>query len=249
MLIAKTEKASKAIKIIDDRPVKTSHKTFGYQYYFANSDGKLEYVRKRDIDKVQSIFQLDYYHALRKELETVRRRIGRFLKIYDIDAIKNAYENLSGPRKALVTPLVLPDEDFVKYWRENHPGGLNSFPEEGQYRTNRGELVRSKSEKILADTFDNMGIPYSYEPELRMRDGTILYPDFALLNVRTRKTFYWEHFGLISDGEYARNSLIKLNRYETNGLYAGTVVLFSMESVKYPLNTEQIETKIRDYLL
>ncbi|MBO4457678.1 MAG: hypothetical protein J5802_08160 [Butyrivibrio sp.] len=145
--------------------------------------------------------------------------------------------------------MVTSDEEYIKTWRESHPGGLNPFPEEGKYLTIRGEKVRSKSEKILADYFEKLGIPYSYEPQVKLKDGRTFYPDFVLLNVRTRRTIYWEHFGLISDFEYAKNAFIKLGLFEKAGLEIGKDILFSMEDARQPLNLKQIENKIRANIL
>ena len=80
-------------------------------------------------------------------------------------------------------------------------------------KTKRGEYVRSKSEKILADLFYENGIPYQYEPAFRLINGKLVYPDFVLLNVRERKTFYWEHYGLASDETYSTKNIDKLCLY------------------------------------
>ncbi len=230
-------------------PVRISKRKNGYQYYLQKDDGKLEYIKEKDLDRVKKIVQRDYYNTLLDKLLTVRYRIDRFIKIYDIDSIQMAYDGLSEARKALVKPLILSDEDFIIKWRDENIGGLNPFPEEGEYVTLKGERVRSKSEKILADLFEKHEIPYIYEPQIKIDSEKKLYPDFALLNVRTRKTVYWEHFGLISDGEYAKNALSKLNLYEQVGVEVGNNLIITMESGKSPLNIKLIMEKIRRHLL
>ena len=60
---------------------------------------------------------------------------------------------------------------------------------------------------------------------------------------------YWEHFGLISDGEYATKSFAKLYAYEEIGLDIGKDVLFTVESPDIPLNLSAVEEKIQKYLL
>ena len=69
------------------------------------------------------------------------------------------------------------------------------------------------------------------------------------MNVSKRKTIYWEHFGLISDGEYAEKALRKMDMYEKNGICIGEDLLFSMEAEDSPLDIKQIEAKIKRYLL
>ena len=46
------------------------------------------------------------------------------------------------------------------------------------HRTTRGEMMRSKSEVIIADHLANNGIEYGYEQPLTIRDVT-KYPDFT----------------------------------------------------------------------
>ena len=52
--------------------------------------------------------------------------------------------------------------------------------------TEKGERVRSKSEKIMADYFYRNGIFYKYERPLYLPGVGIVYPDFtfAIISVR-----------------------------------------------------------------
>ena len=102
---------------------------------------------------------------------------------------------------------------------------------------------------MIKSAFPKHNIPYRYEPKLELEDGTCMFPDFIVLNVRCRKTVYWEHFGLVSDGDYARKALQKLELYEENGFVVGEDLLFSTESAASPLNVRQLEAKIQKYLL
>lgn len=53
--------------------------------------------------------------------------------------------------------------------------------------TQKGERVRSKSEKTLADYFYYHGIPYKYECPLLLKGFGIIYPDFTFLTRRSQK--------------------------------------------------------------
>lgn len=55
--------------------------------------------------------------------------------------------------------------------------------------TNRGERVRSKSEKIIADCFFRKGIPYKYECPLYLKGLGIIYPDFTILSKKQDRKF------------------------------------------------------------
>jgi hypothetical protein len=226
----------------------TNHKK-SFQYYDVDKDGKRTYLKKENMAMVAAVAQRDYDRAVMKTLLDTRYLIERFLRKYDVDAIENVYNKLCDARKVLVTPIIKPDEEFIQSWKQTHIGGKNEYPASVTFLTEQGENVRSKSEKILADLFLKYGIPYTYEPQLCLENGKCFYPDFALLNVRTRKTIYWEHFGLISDGEYAKKTLQKLSLYEESGLVVGEDLLFSMESEVMPLNITLLEQKIHQSLL
>ena len=61
----------------------------------------------------------------------------------------------------------------------------NSFKEkELKFVTNNGVRVRSKSEKIIGDKLEELGIPYIYEASLRLPNGRYFSPDFTLLSLR-----------------------------------------------------------------
>ena len=77
------------------------------------------------------------------------------------------------------------------------------FLEEGLiHRTERGELVRSKSELNIADKLYGRGIEYAYEQPLTLPNGRIRYPDFTLTDHAKGVTYYWEHLGMLQDPAY-----------------------------------------------
>ena len=137
---------------------------------------------------------------------------------------------------------------YIERWLEQHPGNQNTFPEEGLYQTNRGEMVRSKSEKIIADALAKYKVPYQYEPMLELGYSTV-YPDFVALNLRTRKTIYWEHLGMTSDIEYAVKNFKKIQAYEKYGYWQGRDLITTMESLEEPIDVKLVEEKIREFLL
>ena len=91
-----------------------------------------------------------------KVLETIDARLEAslmLLKEYEM-SIDSAYITLPPAKQELVTPVNMPDEAYIEKWYAQNPGGQNNFHGQGMYYTNRGEMVRSKSEKIIADIFD-----------------------------------------------------------------------------------------------
>ena len=70
------------------------------------------------------------------------------------------------------------------------------------HRTERGDLVRSKSELVIADKLHARGIDYFYEQALPLGDGRTRYPDFTIADHARGTTFYWEHLGMLSNPGY-----------------------------------------------
>ena len=90
----------------------------------------------------------------------------------------------------------------------------SKFLEEGLiHRTDAGDLVRSKSEVIIADKLYAKNIEYAYERRLEGSDGSWRYPDFTIEDDETGETIYWEHLGLIGDAEYRKRWERKLAWY------------------------------------
>ena len=70
------------------------------------------------------------------------------------------------------------------------------------HRTERGDLVRSKSELVIADKLHARGIDYAYEQPLVLANGRTRYPDFTIEDHPRGVSFYWEHLGMLDDSGY-----------------------------------------------
>jgi ATP-dependent exoDNAse (exonuclease V) alpha subunit len=87
------------------------------------------------------------------------------------------------------------------------------------HRTLGGELVRSKSEVIIANLLRSKGVEYLYERRLvNPSDGSFRYPDFTVEDLATGRTFYWEHLGMLKDAGYRARWKRKLAWYAEQGI-------------------------------
>jgi energy-coupling factor transporter ATP-binding protein EcfA2 len=102
------------------------------------------------------------------------------------------------------------------------------------HRTIRGDLVRSKSEVIIANELLAQGIDrYEYEAPLSLPDGNTRYPDFTIVDDDTGARYYWEHLGLLHNPDYAARWKRKLDAYceacilphDEGGGNAGTLII------------------------
>ncbi|WP_164586733.1 AAA family ATPase [Rhizobium ruizarguesonis] len=94
-----------------------------------------------------------------------------------------------------------------------------SFLEEGLiHRTTRGELVRSKSEVIIADLLHGLGLPYSYEQPFTGLNGSVRYPDFTVDDAETGRRILIEHLGMMDRPDYVRRWKAKEKWYRNAGV-------------------------------
>lgn len=217
-------------------------------FYRAPGEEKSRYVSKGEAFKLKACAQADYDNRTEKDLIRQKKAIELFLKHYDKNGINATYYRLCAGRKELVTPLRKTDEMIIEEWFTKNPGNQNSFPKDICYRTERGDTVRSKSELIIADMLFRNNVPYQYEPKLFFADGRSVCPDFIALNVRKRKTVYWEHLGLLTEEDYAKRNFEKLNYYENNGVIIGDNLIITMETEAQPLDIAMIMKKIQLFL-
>lgn len=85
------------------------------------------------------------------------------------------------------------------------------------YLTENGELVRSKSEWIIADKLKAAGIKYQYEQPLIL-DGIERFPDFTIRDDDAGVVWYWEHNGMLSDPAYSSRWERKQTAYRRAGI-------------------------------
>lgn len=123
-------------------------------------------------------------------------------------------------------------------------------PKYHKHETDYGELVRSKSEQILANALFAHGIPFHYEEEFLYRIGNIghVYPDFTIFFPDGRRKI-WEHLGMLDDIAYCTRFAEKLNLYQMNGFTIGKNLIITMDDANGNLSSGIIQQMIRDYIL
>ncbi len=94
-----------------------------------------------------------------------------------------------------------------------------SFLEDGLiHRTARNELVRSKSEVIIANLLNSLGVTYAYEQALPDKDGSIRYPDFTIEDAESGQRVFIEHLGMMAEPAYRRRWEKKLKWYSAQDI-------------------------------
>ena len=93
---------------------------------------------------------------------------------------------------------------------------MRDWYEEGKiHRTLTEQMVRSKSEVIIANMLADRDIPFKYEVPLYAPDGTFYLPDFTI--TWRGEQWYWEHLGMLHDERYRNHWETKRAWYEKHG--------------------------------
>lgn len=209
-----------------------------YSKHFAN----------RDLDRhIVALGQRDYnklilIHAER-ELQLWKSCLQRW------KSVEGIYGQMTCGRKALVNPVYIPDDEYLKNWESVKYEGLGFADDDNSdFYTDKNERVRSKSELLIANMLNKYGIPYRYEYPLIV-GPMVRYPDFLVLNRRTREEFVWEHLGMLDDGEYLMRNINKLNEYMKAGYVMGDNLLLTVECKNISLSTSAVKALIERKLM
>lgn len=206
------------------------------------------YIKVKDKDLAINLAQKDYDQKVLKSIDKELQAIKKFKSSFPKTTAEQVYEKLHRERQKLVDPINLPDDEFLKQWEEFKYKGKGFDDNMPELYTDKNERVRSKSEVIIADSLYKANIPYRYECPLELINGLVIYPDFTLLNTKTRENVYWEHLGMMDDANYAEKAIQKINTYMQNGIYLGKNLLVTFETRNNPINHRTIDVIISAYL-
>jgi len=129
---------------------------------------------------------------------------------------------------------------FVKNEYTATPSEKNDAYGNLKVLTTRGEMVRSKSERFIADTLYRYGIDYKYEKKLSLKEFN-LHPDFTIVNPLDGRIYYWEHLGM-NNSEYTVDWLNRKAVYNNNGLFEGKRLIVTTEE-----DTNRFDALVEEY--
>lgn len=219
-----------------------------YRYYLKKPGIKEKetYLSAKQMGIAREIAQCDYHQKVAEAARKELRYLQEYLSFSETGNVNEVYENLSEGRRPLVKPVYPTEKECLKKWYEIQDHQLTEYEITGNNYTRRGEHVRSKTEVFIADALDEAGIPYRYEARLTLPGG-VVYPDFMLLDLKSRKVLYWEHLGMMGDSDYAKDAFKKISRYRDAGIFLGTRLIITWETSKNPLGTLDVRQTIQEY--
>ncbi len=221
------------------------------QYYVVTERGdtKGRYLSKKEMPLAASLAQRDYNQKLLKLCREKLAVLNLFLDEYDYDEIGRVYDELKSARRCLVRPKEMSWAEFASVWQEEPYVGKGIPEGTFHYETRRGELVRSKSELIIANTLMELGVPYKYEHPLKLKNGRTIFPDFTVLPIGQRREVYLEHYGMMDDDGYRDSFFLKHSTMIQNGYIPGVNYIMTFESEKHPINTKDLYCYLQSFLV
>ena len=223
-----------------------------YYQYYRRTDPKDTiglYIKKRDHELARQLAQKDYDREILNEAKRELVLVNKFTDHLQKHNLTHLYDDLKPARKVLVDPIYKDDERYVREWRTEQYAPLSFEYNTDEFIKKSGVRVRSKSELIIANMLEQYEIPYRYEYPLRLRGKDPVRPDFLCLNIKQRREYIWEHFGMMDSIAYANRNIDKIAKYELSGYHAGKNMIMTFETSQVPVNSNIIKSLITEYLI
>ena len=237
---------TKKIEELPKGKISISH-TGKYTKWYHIIDKAKSLISKKNRMLASQLATKKYLVYLKSDLEQEKNAIDFYLRHHkmenkaDVLYSKKEYEEL-------ITPFFKPTSKELLHWM-NSPYEKNmTHPEMLVNKSISGNIVRSKSEAIIDTFLFKNRIPFRYECLLEL-NGITMFPDFTIRHPQTGKLYYWEHFGMMDDSRYSKNTCGKLQFYINNGIIPGIQLITTYETKDVPLSVELIEKLIEYYFL
>lgn len=232
----------------------------GKKYYYVlqyyNQDKKkyvCKYIRRSDEKIAEEIVKREYYSSVYKILMKKKKALNSLFVDFD-NQIENCYNRLDEGKKSLIEPIVGTAQSKIVAWYHQEYEINMSYPENLTHETDRGEMVRSKSEELIANYLYSIKdkVDYRYEMPLKILVNgriEIIYPDFTIINLRTGEIFYLEHVSRLDLETYHDSFVWKHRAYVENRYIQEGKVIYSFESNGYPFNLRYVKNLISDKII
>ena len=216
-----------------------------YYYLVKDSERNGHIIAEADLPLIRQLAQYNYYEKVLKSACREQSILTSLKNHYDNNLLEDIYSNLNPERQAMVNPLHATDEKFKNEWLAKPYKRKVLTSETPSFKTAKGDMVRSKSEMIIANALYAKDIPYKYECPLYLKNSNMtIHPDFTILRMSDRREIYLEHYGMLDDPSYAQRAVQRNNAYAHDGIILGERLYVTMESGRIPLDTESLNTLI-----
>lgn len=183
-------------------------KQYFYWQYYQKGRQFQGYVKKEAVDAVYArIEKLKRQKERLMELKRVFRDTKKALRAYRI-----SWQELLDEFKKKAAQK---EEQKARQAEAQRVAKDKRYSENYKHATDKGDLVASKSEAMIANLLYSQSVKYEYE-RVHVLEGRKIKPDFTVWRP-DGTMLLWEHAGLLDDPGYAQKFQAKLRLYERHG--------------------------------
>ncbi len=230
--------------------VRVTKQRNSFQFYYnedikTNKNGK--YMPKSEEDKALKILEKEYSIRYLKTCETRLAGVDRLINNTKRNNLEKVQLKMGKIKSELIEPYAVDDITYRKRWEAVQFTGKGFMENMPEIYTEKGERVRSKSEKIIADRLYKERIPYRYEYPININEYGRVFPDFTILDMKNRKEIILEHLGMMDKEEYVSKALRKIASYERSGFTIGVDLIFTYETSYEPFDGRMLDRALKNY--
>lgn len=219
-----------------------------YYKWYKRDSGGLHYIPKSQRILAEQLAEKTYLSLLFEDILHEKKALNAYLKRHSSYPEKaSALLADSSGFQELLMPYFHSFPDALHVWQNSPYERNTNHPEQLIHKTLSGNTVRSKSESLIDTSLFLNKLPYRYECALQLGE-LHFFPDFTIFHPETRKIFYWEHFGMMDDASYSKNTYSKLQIYSSYGIIPSINLITTFETRKHPLTSESVEKVIHFFL-
>jgi len=216
-----------------------------FKWYISN-ENQQAYLPKSQKSIAEELAKKKYLSYKLDELLQDKKAYTQYLQHFAKSSSKSEQLLASPHYFPLLKSFFLPKSQTHDEWVNSIYSKNINHPENLIHKSLSTNLVRSKSEAMIDTALFQNNIPYRYECLLQLGDLPF-YPDFTILHPITEQIYYWEHFGMMDNPIYAKNTFSKLQIYTSNNIIPSINLITTYETKNAPLNIYQIEKIIHYY--
>lgn len=183
-----------------------------------------------------------YLERLMPVLQKEVSALEDFEKAYHPEEKYRIIENIPSDISALIIDPLMPIKELLLKWEQGaFKKNTMEYDDAANYRTMKGERVRSRAEIIIGDILFSLGIPYRYEC-LHMVGDKKYYPDFTVINPENGEKYYIEYFGMMGVESYRKKAFSKIREYNKTKDADKFIYIFEDEGMS--LDTYEVKNLI-----
>ena len=192
---------------------------------------RLAYKRKMKLNIVKMEHELLALETFIEQIESAPKGIDRRLldENKEVNRLSQLYIEEKFPERV--------------EWQSAPGESMNWKSEEKRVKSKSGVYFRSKDEAMIDDALYEHGLLVRYEDKLELGKN-VEYPDFHIMDPKTGKTIYWEHFGMMDLPNYRRRATYKLRCYMEFGYYPMINFITTFMGDPFRIDEQWIETII-----